>query len=153
MRFQIQRRVSSISYRSKMSATVATESPILLAAIQMSAGSCKKTNLQTCNRLVSEAASKGATFVSLPECCLYIGGNLFDSDGLEKREVVREGIDDTSVRAYRDMASKNNVWLSVVIPEIIPEDPERGHNLVTSYNVSMRSSFLFRTHSLQLYLL
>ena len=113
-----------------MSTLSSMQSPVLLAAIQMRSGSCKKTNLETCNTLITEAASQGATFVSLPECCLYIGGNLFGSDEKEKKKVVRESIDGDSVRAYQDMASRNNVWLSVVIPETIPEDPERGYNLV-----------------------
>ena len=120
-----------------MSTPFREEPPVLLAAIQMRAGSCKKTNLQTCDRLISEAASNGATFVSLPECCLYIGGNLFESDEKEKREVVRESIDGESVRAYQDMASRNNVWLSVVIPEMIPDDPERGYNSVKTRQTSL----------------
>lgn len=124
----------------RMSSTKAA-APILLAAIQMKAGSCKHTNLQTCDRLISEAALQGATFVSLPECCLYIGGNLFGSDGKEKRESVRESIDGESVRAYQDMASKNNVWLSAVIPETIPDDPERGYNLVRTSKHTYLSCF------------
>ena len=46
-----------------------------LAAIQMCSGSDRAENLLTIDRLVREAASQGAHFVSLPEACVQIGAD------------------------------------------------------------------------------
>jgi nitrilase len=45
----------------------------LAAAIQMTSTADKEANLRKALALIEEAAGRGASFVALPECFLYMG--------------------------------------------------------------------------------
>ena len=83
---------------------------VKIAAIQMRSSSEKVQNIQTCIRLVNQAAADGAQLVCLPECCLYIGGGLFIGSSLES---IREPLSGPSMRAFQQLASDAKVCISL----------------------------------------
>ena len=77
-----------------------------IAAIQMCSGSDRTENLLTIDRLVREAASQGAHFVSLPEACVQIGAS-----GDVRGEASVEG--SKAISELRELAKELGVWLNV----------------------------------------
>lgn len=102
---------------------------IKIAAVQMCSVSDKFTNLMTCERLVKTASENGARLVCLPECCLFIGGGLYSSSTTMTSPT--ETVDGPSMAAFRSMAKRFGVWLSVgSFPErMIPDEMGKGYNL------------------------
>jgi deaminated glutathione amidase len=79
-----------------------------LAAIQMCSTSDKERNLEICQKLVRKAASEGAKLVCLPECCLFIGGGLYNSHKVEKSS-PQESVNGQSMKIYQELASSTQV--------------------------------------------
>ena len=77
-----------------------------LAAIQMCSGSDRAENLLTIDRLVREAASQGAHFVSLPEACIQICAEEGD-----RGEVSEES--SSALLALRHLAQELGLWLNI----------------------------------------
>ena len=108
---------------------------VKIATIQMCSISDKFTNLMKCESQVKTAAENGARLVCLPECCLYIGGGLFSStpsssSGVAPSSVVAESVDGPSMLAFKSMAKKFGVWLSVgSFPERNLDEAGKGFNL------------------------
>jgi hypothetical protein len=104
---------------------------IKIAAVQMCSVSDKFTNLMTCERLVKTASENGARLVCLPECCLFIGGGLYSTSSSTAVASPGETVDGPSMAAFRSMAKRFGVWLSVgSFPErMIPDEMEKGYNL------------------------
>ena len=76
----------------------------LIAAIQMCATADKNSNIRKLNRLVRQAATLGATLISLPEACLCIGGD---------HSARAEALDGRSVGYLRAMAKELGIYLNV----------------------------------------
>jgi hypothetical protein len=88
----------------------------MIAAIQMTSTSNKKTNLEITVKLVEYAAQQGATLIALPECCSYIGGGTGAEDNscpvnaLAASETLEDGPYAHSLCA---LAKRLGIWLSV----------------------------------------
>ncbi|KAF0303271.1 Nitrilase and fragile histidine triad fusion protein NitFhit [Amphibalanus amphitrite] len=78
-----------------------------VAALQVTCTDDKAANLALCSSLVEEAAAGGARVVFLPEACDYIAAS--------RQQVVAlaEPRDGPTVTAYRALAARLGVWLSV----------------------------------------
>lgn len=80
------------------------QSPFVAAAVQLSAGLDKQTNLATATRLVREAAGRGAQFVCLPE--------LFNACGpMEALAALAEPVPGPTSEAMRGLAADLKITL------------------------------------------
>ena len=98
----------------------------LLAAIQMTSTNDKVSNLRSTVSLVECAASKGARFVSLPECSSFIGGGTVDLNSATQRPsdaiLASETLDGSYALALCELASRLQIWLSVGgFPEVVED--------------------------------
>eukprot|EP00596_Hydrurales_sp_CCMP1899_P004514 CAMPEP_0119047616 /NCGR_PEP_ID=MMETSP1177-20130426/54184_1 /TAXON_ID=2985 /ORGANISM="Ochromonas sp, Strain CCMP1899" /LENGTH=256 /DNA_ID=CAMNT_0007022423 /DNA_START=379 /DNA_END=1145 /DNA_ORIENTATION=- len=112
----------------------------MIAAIQMTSTSNKKSNLEATVELVEYAAQHGATLIALPECCSYIGGGtgatLSDTEGescpvdtLAAAETLEDGSYACSLCA---LAKRLGIWLSVGgFPELVNK---KGETVNKVYN-------------------
>uniref|UniRef100_A0A7G3AB05 Nitrilase and fragile histidine triad fusion protein NitFhit n=1 Tax=Lutzomyia longipalpis TaxID=7200 RepID=A0A7G3AB05_LUTLO len=105
---------------------MAKEAGKRVAVCQMRATNDKEGNFQQVQSLVEQAKSKGAYFVFLPECCDFVGEN--------RQETLKlsENLGGNLMKAYRDLAAKNGVWLSLgglhEIPSDAPDPPSKIFN-------------------------
>ncbi len=103
---------------------MSTLAPVRAAAVQLNSQESVPENLQVCERLVAEAATKGAELVVLPEAFAYLGpdsGRSTHAERLGDREAPIQG-------AVARWASRHG--LTVVaggLPET-SEDPSRPFN-------------------------
>ena len=75
-----------------------------VAAVQMSSGGDKATNVRDAVALIERAASMGASLVALPETWTYMG----DSDGTRD---AGESIPGDTTERLADAARRNGVWV------------------------------------------
>ncbi|MCC9607445.1 carbon-nitrogen hydrolase family protein [Blastopirellula sp. JC732] len=78
--------------------------PWVAAAVQMNAGEDKEANLQTAERLIAEAADKGAQLVVLPELFNFLGR-------LEELAEQAEPLDGITATRMREAAQKHQIFL------------------------------------------
>jgi predicted amidohydrolase len=78
-----------------------------IALIQFNANDQKQNNIQRALAFIQEAASKGASWILLPEVFLF-RGNLLNKDILAS---VPEPIPGVTTQLFQDMAKKNNVHI------------------------------------------
>ncbi|THD19658.1 Nitrilase and fragile histidine triad fusion protein NitFhit [Fasciola hepatica] len=78
-----------------------------IGVIQMTSSADKDSNFQQAKRLITEASSKGAQMMFLPEC--------FDFIGVSRTETLKtaEHLDGPLISAYRTLAKELRVWLSL----------------------------------------
>lgn len=89
------------------------------AAAQMCAGGDLAANLETCSRLVAEAAARGAALVVLPENFAFLGRT--ETDRLAVAEVLDPEAPGPILAALADLAARHRVWLvGGGMPEAIP---------------------------------
>jgi predicted amidohydrolase len=81
----------------------------VIAVVQLNAGSDRGVNLALVDRMVSEAAAKGAALVCLPECFDYITS----SDDPDDRWEHYEPLNGPLMLSYCALAAKHGVWLSL----------------------------------------
>ncbi|BEV70760.1 carbon-nitrogen hydrolase family protein [Paludibacterium sp. THUN1379] len=82
------------------------KSKFLVAAVQMVSGTDWHRNLRDAERLVAEAAGRGASLVVLPEYFCLMGAR--DQDKVALAEVPGEGV---LQQALADMARCHKIWL------------------------------------------
>ena len=79
-----------------------------IAAIQMCSSSDKEANIRTIQRLCGVAVSRGASFIALPECCLYMGSSAAETVASAEDITTSKYLD-----LLTDMAVSNHVFLSI----------------------------------------
>ncbi|XP_032820167.1 deaminated glutathione amidase isoform X4 [Petromyzon marinus] len=96
------------------------EGPPLVAVCQLTSTDDVDTNLRECEDLVCRASVRGARAVFLPEASDFLCGSGSQASGLT------QGLDGPIVQAFRDMARRHGVWLSVGVHERGPTWSEDG---------------------------
>jgi len=88
-------------------ATAGFSSKPMVAVVQMTSTSDKNANLQTAGQLIEQADRHGAQMVFLPEA--------FDIIGSSRQETIdaRESLNGPTISAYKQLAKKYNIWLSL----------------------------------------
>ncbi|CAK1592917.1 unnamed protein product [Parnassius mnemosyne] len=79
-----------------------------IAVCQMTSVADKASNLQVVTKLISDASKEEVQMIFFPEACDYMCDN--KKDTLNSAEPLLTG---NTVRHYRELAAKNNVWLSM----------------------------------------
>ena len=74
--------------------------------IQLRSSREMATNLMEASKLIRQAASQGATFISTPEMT-----NIFEPDRERLKAVVMTEADDSSVHGFVELAAKLKIWL------------------------------------------
>ena len=74
--------------------------------IQLRSSREMATNLMEASKLIRQAASQGATFISTPEMT-----NIFEPDRERLKAVVMTERDDSSVHGFVELAAKLKIWL------------------------------------------
>ena len=77
-----------------------------VACVQLTSTTDISENIQISSELIREAYSQGAQLISLPEVV-----NLVQRSRRKSAEVVRTEDEETSLRAYRELAAELGVWL------------------------------------------
>ncbi|XP_043227104.1 deaminated glutathione amidase, chloroplastic/cytosolic-like [Amphibalanus amphitrite] len=111
-----------------------------VAALQVTCTDDKAANLALCSSLVEEAAAGGARVVFLPEACDYIAAS--------RQQVVAlaEPRDGPTVAAYRALAARLGVWLSVGgLHEATEQSRVRNTHLLVSPAGQLAASYS-KTH-------
>lgn len=86
------------------------------ACVQLTSGTDPIENLKISTELITEAASKGADFVSTPEVT-----NMLEPYKKAAREKAQLEENDITLNAYRELANQHNIWLmagSLVIKKV-----------------------------------
>jgi len=100
-------------------------------------------NLKVADRMVIEAADKGAALLAFPEVFLYLGG-------YKGKLKVAEPLDGAIVSRFREAAAKHNVMLLLgSLHERIPDDPARVYN--TSVLIAANGELLASYRKLKLF--
>ena len=100
-----------------------------VAAIQMVSTPVVEENIKTAQRLIDEAAGKGADLVLLPEYWPSIGRS--DSERLEHAEVFGSGL----IQEFMaEMAKKNKIWLIGGTLSLVSPEPGKVLNSSLVYN-------------------
>ncbi len=114
---------------------VLSEANTSAAAIQLCATNDLNANLATCERLVAQAATRGAQLVLLPECFAFLGEQ--EKDKFEIAEFLQLGHAKTPgpiLTSVMKMATEHQIWvIAGGIPELRPEDSELRVK-TTAYN-------------------
>ncbi|XP_032671126.1 nitrilase and fragile histidine triad fusion protein NitFhit isoform X2 [Odontomachus brunneus] len=95
----------------------------LIAVCQMRSISDKVKNLEVVTTLAMEAKRRSAAIAFFPEACDYLAEN--------KRDIVAmaEPLTGQTVTSYKEIAAKNNIWLSLGgIHEALPDDAQKIQN-------------------------
>ncbi|XP_045457930.1 nitrilase and fragile histidine triad fusion protein NitFhit [Melitaea cinxia] len=79
-----------------------------IAVCQMTSVADKEANLNVVSKLVSDAVQDNVQMIFFPEACDFICDN--KQDTLNSAESLLTG---STVKKYRELAAKNNVWLSM----------------------------------------
>ncbi|MRG91097.1 carbon-nitrogen hydrolase family protein [Polyangium spumosum] len=100
--------------------------PVVVAAVQMNSQADLAENLGRAERLVAEAAARGAQIVVLPENFAFMGGD--DDERLRVAEDL-DAHEGGRIRSFlAENATKHGLWiLAGGLPERSP-DPKRVHN-------------------------
>ena len=89
--------------------SMATRACARLAVGQMTSTGDTDANLAACARLASQAAAAGASLLSLPECCTFLGDR--DTDALGVAEALPQG--GRVLSHLQELARKHKLWLSL----------------------------------------
>lgn len=89
--------------------TTSCASAVRLAVGQMCSTNNVEANLAACGRLAARAAAAGATMLSLPECCTFIGDK--DTDAVAVAEPLPQG--GPVLARLADLARTHKLWLSL----------------------------------------
>lgn len=76
------------------------------ACVQLTSGTDPLENLKISSELITEAASKGADFISTPEVT-----NMMEPYKKEARAKAQFEEDDITLNAYQTLADQHNIWL------------------------------------------
>ena len=98
----------SIAVESIFSRVGQTSAGVTIAAIQMCSTNDKDANIKTIQRLCSAAVEKGATFIALPECCLYMGQSAAETAANAEDLTKSKYLD-----LLTDIAVSQHVFLSI----------------------------------------
>eukprot|EP00794_Sanderia_malayensis_P015717 gene15717-17302_t len=79
----------------------------LVAVLQLTSTNDKQENLKVARDLIEKSSALGAKVVFLPECFDFVGEDKKNS--LE----LAEPLDGPTITSYREIAAKQNVWLSL----------------------------------------
>ncbi len=79
-----------------------------VACVQLTSTTDISENIQISSELIREAHSQGTQLISLPEVV-----NLVQRSRRKSAEVVRTEDEETSLRAYRELAAELGVWLHI----------------------------------------
>ena len=79
-----------------------------VACVQLTSTTDISENIQISSELIREAHGQGAKLISLPEVV-----NLVQRSRRKSAEVVRTEDEETSLRAYRELAAELGVWLHI----------------------------------------
>lgn len=81
-----------------------------------------EANLETCSRLAADAASGGASFLLYPENAPFLGKDV-------EKAPIAESENGKMVGAFRDLASKHGIWISLgSYPERIEGSEKKTYN-------------------------
>lgn len=98
---------------------------ILTALIQITSGRDIEDNLAKSERLGALAAEAGADWLVFPENAPFLGAD-------RERDAVAQDVDGSMVSAYRDIASRHSVWVTIGgYPELYEQPSEGGNNYNT----------------------
>ncbi|XP_014218972.1 deaminated glutathione amidase [Copidosoma floridanum] len=86
---------------------ISTMSNPLIAVCQMTSTSDKEENFQAVSNLVAEAKRRNACIAFLPEACDYLADNKADA------VAMAEPLDGETVKRYRELAQREDMWLSL----------------------------------------
>ncbi|XP_019695809.1 deaminated glutathione amidase [Harpegnathos saltator] len=102
---------------------ISTMTNPLIAVCQMRSISNKIKNLEVVTSLAMEAKRRSAAIAFFPEACDYLADN--------KKDIVAmaEPLTGQTVESYKEIAAKNNIWLSLGgIHEALPDDAQKIYN-------------------------
>jgi predicted amidohydrolase len=118
-----------------------------VAAVQMRSIGDLTANLETCRRLVGEAAASGARLVVLPECFSFLGRA--EGEKMVAAEVLETGSGPV-LSLLRDLCTKHGIWIiGGGTPETVPGDPKRAYN--TAVVVDPAGSLVARYRKIHLF--
>ncbi|KAI5640460.1 carbon-nitrogen hydrolase domain-containing protein [Phthorimaea operculella] len=101
-----------------------TMSTTKIAVCQMTSIQDKAANLNTVQKLISDAAQEKVQMIFFPEACDYIADN--KKDVVANSEPILTG---NIVTNYRELAAKHGVWLSMGgVHELDEKDPSKMYN-------------------------
>jgi len=99
-------------------------SHLIVAAIQLTSTDDVASNLDSCQRLIAEAAASGAKLIGLPENFAYLGSDRDHRLSLAER--VGSDADGPILAAMRRAAQQTGAWL------LLGGFPEMGHTPATA---------------------
>lgn len=101
---------------------ISTMTNKLVAVCQMRSINDKKKNLEVVSHLIDEAKQRNANIAFLPETCDYMGES--------KKEVIElaEPLSGPTVTRYKEIAARNNIWLSLGGVHELSENKEKIYN-------------------------
>jgi deaminated glutathione amidase len=85
--------------------------------IQLRSGRDMAANLADASKLIRQAASQGATFISTPEMT-----NIFEPDRERLKAVVVTEAEDSSVHGFSALAAKLGIWLHIGSMALMGDD-------------------------------
>lgn len=94
----------------------------IAAVAQMTVTSDLAANIKQANSLVEKARAEGASMVFLPEAADFIG------ESREQTSQLSQPVAGSTVTAFRDMAQKHGLWLSLGGIHIREKDGEKTSN-------------------------
>lgn len=101
---------------------ISTMTNKLAAVCQMRSINDKQKNLEVVSQLIDEAKQRKASIAFLPEACDYMGEN--------KKEIIElaEPLTGPTVSSYKDIAARNNIWLSLGGVHELSDNKEKIYN-------------------------
>ena len=98
-----------------------------VACVQLTSTTDISENIQISSELIREAHSQGTQLISLPEVV-----NLVQRSRRKSAEVVRTEDEETSLRAYRELAAELGVWLHICLLYTSPSPRDRTRSRMPS---------------------
>ncbi|GJQ13131.1 hypothetical protein GpartN1_g4922.t1 [Galdieria partita] len=114
-----------------------------LAIVQLQSTNDTEHNFRQCQSLVHDAALQGASFISLPECFEFIGETTRDALS------VAQPLDGPLFSRYRELAAKEQVWLSLA--GFHEKGPDEAHIYNTHVVVDPKGSIVAIYRKLHLF--
>ncbi|KAK2583065.1 hypothetical protein KPH14_009098 [Odynerus spinipes] len=101
---------------------ISTMTSKLVAVCQMRSINDKQKNLEVVSQLIDEAKQRNVDIAFLPEACDYMAEN--------KKEVVElaEPLCGPTVTCYKEIAARNNIWLSLGGIHELADNKEKIYN-------------------------
>ncbi|XP_015176076.1 PREDICTED: nitrilase and fragile histidine triad fusion protein NitFhit [Polistes dominula] len=112
--------ISRVIFMKETRRLISTMTNKLVAICQMRSINDKEKNLEVVAKLINEAKQRNACIAFLPEACDYMGES--------RKEIIElaEPLNGPTVTRYKEIAAKNNIWLSLGgIHEALPDNEEK----------------------------